>query len=205
MRSLMRSPMHKLVVCTVMLLSSGWVLAADPTVACSGCTSLRDFGNFGAAQLYRASGPVSASVGNDRIWVFNSTTGTRVFVDLDTPVELFYFLGIPLPIPDFTKTEINATWLDGSESATWVLPNEVIIAIGESIGLAEEDATSEVTVGELSELPGFDDAYVWQFASISAGLLPAELVFNMWSFTIFYNGSRAPLVTVFECAWSGLC
>jgi hypothetical protein len=188
-----------------MLLSSGWAFSADLTVACSGCTSLRDFGNFGAAQLFRASGPLSASVGNDRIWVFNSTTGARAFVDLDTPVELFYFLGIPLPIPDFTKTEINATWLNGSESATWVLPNEVIIAIGESIGLAEEDDTPEVSVEELSELPGFNDAYVWQFAGFSAGLLPVELTFNRWSFSILYGGARTPIVTVYECAWTLAC
>ena len=198
--------LHGLLLCAVLMLGSGWALAVDPTVACSGCTSLRDFGNFGAAQLFRASGPISASVGNDRIWVINPTTGALAFVDLDTPVELFYVLGIPIPIPDFTQTKISATWIDGSASATWVLPNEVVIAIGECIELAEVDATPEVTAEEFSELPGFDDAYVWQFIGLSNGLLPAELLFNMWSFSIFYGGtSSTPIVTVFECAWSSAC
>jgi len=202
----MHKTMHKLILSVVLMLSSGWAVAADPTVDCSGCTSLRDFGNFGAAQLFRVSGPMSATLGNDRIWVVNPTTGARVFVDLDTPVKVYYFLGVPIPIVDFTQTEINATWIDGSASAKWVLPNEVVIAIGESIELAEADETPEVAAEELPDLPGFDDAYIWQFIGTQGGRLPVDLFFNLWSFSVLYEGGGGtPLVTVYECAWTSAC
>ena len=198
--------MRKLLLSVVLMLSSGVALAVDPTVDCAGCVSLRDFGNFGAAQLYRATGTLSATVGNDRIWVVNPATGQKAFVDLDTPVELIYFMGIPIPIPDFAQTEINATWLDGSQSSTWILPVEIVIAIAECIELAESDATPEVTAEEVAELPGFNDAYVWQFIGADGGILPQQLMYNLWSFSVLYgSGGGVPLVTVFECAWSSAC
>jgi hypothetical protein len=198
--------MRSLLLFVVLTCGSGLALAVDPTVDCSGCLSLRDFGNFGAAQIYRASGTLSATVGNDRLWVVNPETGKMAFVDIDTPVDMFYFLGAPIPIPDFTKTEVNATWADGSESATWILPNEIVAAMGESVDVVESDATPEITAAELLQVAGFDDDYVWQFIGLLGGQVPMGLLYNLWSFSVLYEGvSGTPLVTVYECAWSSAC
>ena len=56
-------------------------------------------------------------------------------------------LNIALSIVD-TQTEINATWIDGSETTTWIFPNEIIIAIGESLAVMYEGPTPLVTVYE---------------------------------------------------------
>jgi len=196
--------MHRLLLSAVLLLGSGWAMAVAPTVECRGCVSLRDFGNFGAAQLYRATGTMSASVGNDRIWVVNPDSGRSAFVDLDTPLFSTSLFGVPMWVPDYTQMEINATWIDGSESASWTLPNEVIAAMGESIEVAEDHESPEVTPAELSELPGFDEAYIWQFIGTSGSLFPTALYYNVWSFSVFYD-STTPIVTVIECAWTSAC
>lgn len=196
--------MRKLLLSVVLGLSSGFAFADIPTVECAGCVSLREFGNFGSAQLFRATGPTSASVGNDRVWVVNPHTGQRAFVDIDTPITLFYFLGTPIPVPDFTQTEITATWDDGSASATWVLPSEVLEAMGLGIEIAEEVDTPEVTADEFDQLPGFDDFYVWQFIGTQGGTEPVQLRFSLWSFSAQYVAG-IPIVTVYECAWSSAC
>ena len=196
--------MRRLLLAMVLAVSSGFAFADVPTVECAGCSSLRDFGNFGSAQLYRATGPISATVGNDRVWVINPKTGKRAFVDIDTPITLFYFMGAPIPVPDFTQTEINATWDDGSISATWLLPSEILEAMGQGIEIAEEVDTPEVTEEEFDQLPGFNDAYVWQFIGTQGGVGPVELLYNLWSFSSLYIGGT-PVVTVYECAWSSAC
>ena len=198
--------MHRLLLSVVLTLSSGLVLAVEPTVNCSGCVSLKDFGNFGAAQLFRSTGALSATVGNDRIWVVNPETGKRVFVDLDTPMTSTFLFGIPIPIPDFTQTEVNATWSNGSNADVWILPNEVVVAMGECIDMAESDATPAVTAEELPDLAGFNDSYVWQFIGAAGGVSPGRLAFNQWAFSVLYiSGGPTPVVTIIECAWSSAC
>jgi len=175
-------------------------LAETLRVECSGCTTLRDFGNFGAAALYRAVGPMGPAVGADRIWVENPGTGESVFVDLDTPISMLTVLYTQLPLPDLTRTEINATRADGSESQTWVLPNEVVAAIAESIGLAERRDTPEVTPEELDELPGFSPAAGGWHSDRAGGLWWGD-----WRFSVTGNVEWVPQIRIVECTWYWDC
>ena len=199
--------MLKLILCSVLSLTSTLALAVVPRVDCSGCSSLREFGNFGAASLYRSTGPAGPAVGNDKIWVDNPTTALSAFVDVDTPMTTLTFMGTEIPIPNLAQTKINATWADGSGSATWVLPNAVVDAIGEGIEAAENHGTPAVTPEEVAELPGLSgtpswDSTGWSAYTPSAGTLSSGL----WVFYVTgFGGQAVPVVTVVECAWKGFC
>jgi hypothetical protein len=185
----------------VLILVSGISYGSIPTVLCGDCTSLREFGNFGAAQLWRAVGATGPEVGTDKIWVRNPSTNRRAFVDVDRPYLRINFLGIPLVIPDLSKQEVNATWDDASASATWVLPNEVIGAIEEAFDVAESEQPSEpnLSIPGFDSLPGINDL-VWQVTgnSIRSGL---------WTFhfSTLFGGYPNAVVSVVECEWLSGC
>lgn len=182
-----------------------------PSVDCAGCTTLRDFGNYGAASLYQATGIGGPAVGSDRIWVQNPRTGRRAFVDIDTPVTFTALYGFAFPVPDLTRQEVNATWADGSASTTYLLPVEVIDAIGDALEtefLQHRDDPSQtpdvdVPPEEFDKLPGFN-GLPWQYFNFP--LIPFNLSNGGWDFSVqLPSGSAAPVVEVVECAWHSGC
>lgn len=180
---------------------------AVPRVECQGCATLQQFGNFGAALLYRATGPMGPAVGSDQVWVDNPGTGRSVFVDVDTPFIQHTFMGTEIPIPNLTEMEINATWGDGSGSGIWVLPTAVLAAMGESIEVAENHGTPAVTPDEVAELPGLGGLGAWQTPgwSIGGGSY-GMLSSGSWVFRVDGFGNDAvPIVMIVECAWQSLC
>ncbi len=181
----------------------GWVAAEVLRTECSGCETLRDFGNYGAAQLHRAVGPMGPAVLNDRIWVVNSGTGRQAFVDLDTPITLFYLLGAPIPLPDLLRTEINATWEDGSLTETWILPNEVIGAMAEALVAAGEVGAAPDSAELLDRLPGFGSGGGWYHAGSVGSMTSTH--FGAWSFWVRYDSYGRAVVTVYECAYTSGC
>ncbi len=182
-----------------------------PTVECSGCSRLQDFGNFGAAQLYQAVGISGPATGSDRVWVHNPRTARRAFVDVDTPVRMAMAYGITFPIPDLTRQEINVTWGDGSGSLVYELPVEVIEAIGDAVG-AEWDVHADdppassggdIPWQEFDGLPGFNGD-PWRYLELN--LNPYTLVNGGWVFSVQrLPDSPTPLVRVVECAWHDGC
>lgn len=180
---------------------------AIPRVDCQGCTSLQEFGNFGAASLYRATGPMGPAVGSDQVWVDNPGTGRSVFVDVDTPFIQHTIMGTQIPIPDLTAMEINATWADGSGTGVWVLPTAVLAAIGESIEVAESNGTPEVTPDEIAELPGLTGLGAWRSNGWSVdGVSFGTLASGVWVFEVSaFGGNGVPVVMIVECAWQSLC
>ena len=182
-----------------------------PTVTCSGCESLNDFGNYGAAVLYQAVGVTGPMVGSDRIWVRNPVTGRRAFVDMDLPMRIVMLYGFSAPIPDLTRQEVNVTWDNGAASAAYELPVEVIDAIGDSleseflIHQNETPATpeQEMPAPEFDALPGFNGE-PWRYQNLP--LIPYTLMNNGWEFNVQYvSGSATPVVEVVECAWHSGC
>lgn len=191
--------MDRLLLTIAVIVLPAGALATDLTTDCQGCITLRDFGNFGAAQLYRASGVSASAVGNDRIWVVNPNTGKRVFVDLDTPITNISLFGVQIPVPDITRMEINATWGDGSAMEIWILPVEVLASIAESIEVAETDTTPEVSEEELSELPGFDTSVLWEFSGTWGQLAPGSIYWgSTWVFSSVWIGG-APFISIGVC------
>jgi hypothetical protein len=170
---------------------------------CAGCETLRDFGNYGAAQLYRAVGPMGPAVLNDRIWVVNPDTGRQVFVDLDTPTTLVYFFGAPIPVPDLLRTEINATWGDGSVTEIWVLPNEVIGSMAEALISVDSAGTPPVNAELLDRLPGFGYGGGWYHAGSVGSMTSTH--YGAWSFLVRYDSYGRAVVTVYECAYASVC
>ena len=199
--------MLKLILCSLLLFTSTLALAVVPRVDCNGCSSLREFGNFGAASLYRSTGPAGPAVGNDRIWVDNPTTAVSAFVDVDTPMTKLTFMGTEIPVPNLAEMEVNATWADGSASATWVLPNAVVDAIGKGIEAAEKHKSSAVTPQEVANLPGLGGTDGWNASGWSADTPSVgRLSSGLWVFYVRgFGGEAVPVVTVVECAWKSLC
>ena len=153
--------------CALMSMVAGFSAAAAdmvPTVDCQGCATLNDFGNYGAAALYQAVGVSGPMVGTDRIWVRNPYTGSKAFVDMDLPMRISMIYSFSVPVPDLTKQEVNVTWSDGSASAIYELPVEVIDAIGDSLDSeykvhGDEPSGAqepEIPLGEFDRLPGFN-------------------------------------------------
>jgi hypothetical protein len=170
---------------------------------CAGCETLRDFGNYGASQLYRAVGPMGPAVLNDRIWVVNPVTGRQAFVDLDTPIVLVYLLGAPIPVPDLLRTEINATWGDGSVTEIWVLPNEVIGSMAEALAVADELETPPDSAQLLDRLPGFGSGGGWYHAGSVGSMTSTH--YGAWSFWVRYDSYGRAVVTVYECSYASTC
>lgn len=188
------------------LVSGSSAAAALPRVDCNGCSSLREFGNYGAASLYRATGPAGPAVGSDRVWVDNPGTGASVFVDVDTPIVQHTVMGTEIPIPDLTHMEINATWADGSGTGTWILPNAVLAAMGESIEAAERNGTPEVTPEEVKEIPGLSGKTPWRTSGWSGGHWGfGRLQSGGWVFRVHGTGRALPIVTIVECVWENVC
>jgi hypothetical protein len=196
-----------------LLLLGGLHAHADtlPSVDCAGCTTLREFGNYGAASLYQVVGVGGPAVGSDRIWVRNPVTGRSVFVDIDTPVTMTAVYGFAIPVPDLTRQEVNATWANGSASMSYLLPVEVIDAIGDALETEflehREDAPgtpdTEVPADEFDNLPGFNDL-PWQYFNFP--FVPFSLSNGGWSFSVqLSSGSPVPVVEVVECAWHSGC
>jgi hypothetical protein len=198
--------MRKMLLLLMASLVSVTALAV-PRVDCNACTTLREFGNFGAASLYRATGPAAPAVGSDQIWVDNRLTGKSVFVDLDTPIILHTIMGTEIPIPDLTQLEVNAIWADGSGRSVWVLPNAVLGAIGASIEAAENYESPEVTPEEVMVLPGLGDGAAWEgldwyITNGGSGTLSS----GGWVFVVTGSGGEsAPIVMVVECLWWNFC
>jgi|GEM_PF-2801831 len=198
--------MYKSTLAMLFLLFSIPALAV-PSTTCNSCTSLRDFGSFGAAQIYRTTGGFGPAVGADKVWVNNTDTGQSAFVDVDTPgIRIGSLGGIYLPIPDVTKTEINATWADGSATEIWIVPNEVMGAIAEGIERAEQHGPgNEVTPREARNLPGFSDI-PFNFDRILLGVIGrGTFSTSTWVFAATTTVYGNPVVTVHECAWSDVC
>ena len=191
---------------SLLLLFWSMAAVASPVarVICDGCTTLRAFGNFGAASLYRATGPMGPAVGNDRIWVDNPSTGNSVFVDVDTPMMLATIMGTQVPVPDVTKAEVNAEWLDGSASEAWVVSNEVLASMAASIEAAERHGTDEVSPDEVEQLPGLSERDVW--SGVDHGSW-ARVSTGRWVFhhTDAVPATGTPVVTIIECVWEGSC
>ncbi len=181
-----------------------------PSVECSGCRTLVDFGNYGAAVLYQAVGVGGPATGSDRIWVVNPSTSKRAFVDIDAPMRISMFYGFSIPVPDLTRQEVNATWSDGSGSASYELPVEVIDAIGDSIDteldIHRDDSSAEeegIPQHEFQALPGFNGA-PWQYRYLNVN--PYMLINGNWEFSVDRALSApAPIVNVVECAWHDGC
>lgn len=197
--------MSRLSLCALILFCCAPAFAGPiARVSCDGCATLRAFGNFGAASLFRATGPLSPAVGNDRIWVDNPSSGKSVFVDLDIPVAQGTFMGTQVPIPNLTRMEVNAEWADGSASASWEVANEVLASMAASIEAAERHGTGEVTADEVEQLPGLSAQDVWSglpqgsWTRVSTGrwvfMLPTGL-----------PATRTPVVTIIECVWENSC
>lgn len=195
--------MHRYLLIATLLVFPGWAAAEALRTECPGCETLRDFGNFGAAQLYRAVGPMGPAVLNDRIWVVNPETGRQVFVDLDTPATLVYFFGAPIPVPDLLRTEINATWGDGSVMETWILPNEVIGAMAEALVVADDSETPPDSTQLLDRLPGFGSGGGWSHAGSVGSMTSTH--YGAWSFWVRYDSYGRAVVTVYECAYGSGC
>jgi hypothetical protein len=182
-----------------------------PAVDCSGCATLNDFGNYGAAVLYQAVGVSGPAVGSDRIWVRNPNTGKKAFVDVDTPVRLAIIYSVTVPLPDFTKQEVNVTWSNGSASAAYELPVEIIDAIGETLNAEygahaaepSEAQEPEIPLEEFDRLPGFN-GNPWQYMYLPQ--IPFTLINGGWEFSVQrVSGSVTPVVEVVECAWHSGC
>ena len=194
----------------LVLLPCSAFAASVPSVECSGCRTLTDFGNYGAAVLYQAVGVGGPSTGSDRVWVVNPSTSKRAFVDIDTPLRITLFYGFSIPVPDLTKQEINATWGDGSGSASYELPVEVIDAIGDCIDIEldihRDDSPAEeedIPEQEFRALPGFNGG-PWQYRYLNVN--PYTLINGSWEFSVNRaSSSPAPLVNVVECAWHDGC
>ena len=198
--------MPKMLLWLALSLVSGAAVAV-PRVDCQGCATLREFGNFGAASLYRATGPMGPAVGSDQVWVDNPGSGRSVFVDVDTPFIQHTIMGTQVPIPDLTVMEINATWADGSGTGVWLLPTAVLAAIGESIELAENNGSPAVTPDEVAELPGLNGLGAWHTSGSSVdGASFGTLASGVWVFAVDgFGGGAVPVVVIVECAWQSLC
>jgi hypothetical protein len=185
------------------LLCPGLAAAEVLRTECAGCETLRDFGNYGAAQFYRAVGPMGPAVLNDRIWVVNPVTGRQVFVDLDTPITLVYFLGAPIPVPDLLRTEINATWGDGSVTEIWILPNEVIGSMAEALASTDAAGTPPLSPELLDRLPGFGSGGGWHHTGSVGSMTSTH--YGAWSFWVRYDSYGRAVVSVYECAYMSGC
>lgn len=203
-------PRKSLLPWILLLLPCSAFAASIPSVDCSGCRTLTDFGNYGAAVLYQAVGVGGPSAGSDRVWVANPSTGKRAFVDIDTPMRFSMFYGFSIPVPDLTKQEINATWSNGSGSASYELPVEVIDAIGDSIDteldIHRDDSPGDeedIPQQEFQALPGFNGG-PWQYRYLHAN--PYTLINGSWEFSVHgVLNSPTPIVNVVECAWHDGC
>lgn len=195
--------MRRRLLMAAALVFPGMAVAEALRTECAGCETLRDFGNYGAAQLYRAVGPMGPAVLNDRIWVVNPDTGRQVFVDLDTPTTLVYFFGAPIPVPDLLRTEINATWGDGSVMETWILPNEVIGSMAEALISVDSAGTPPVNAELLDRLPGFGSGGGWYHAGSVGSMTSTH--YGAWSFLVRYDSYGRAVVTVYECAYASVC
>ena len=184
--------------------------ASVPSVACFDCRTLDDFGNYGAAVLYQAVGVGGPATGSDRVWVVNPSTSKRAFVDIDSPMRIGIFYGFSLPVPDLTRQEINATWGDGSGSASYELPVEVIDAIGDTIDIEQDihrddspGVEEDIPQQEFRALPGFNGG-PWQYRY--PNLNPYMLINGNWEFSVHrVLSSPTPIVNVVECAWHDGC
>ena len=126
------------------------------------------------------------------------------------PMRLSMFYGFSIPVPDLTKQEINATWSDGSGSASYELPVEVIDAIGDCIDTEldihrDESPTEEeeIPLQEFRALPGFNGG-PWEYRYLNMN--PYLLINGNWGFSVDRAlSSRAPRVNVVERAWHDGC
>jgi hypothetical protein len=116
-----------------------------------------------------------------------------------------------VPVPDLTKQEVNVTWSDGSASAAYELPVEVIDAIGDSLDSeykthGDEPSAApepEIPLDEFDKLPGFNGS-PWQYMNLPQ--IPFILMNGGWEFSVQYvSGSATPVVEVVECAWHSGC